>query len=411
MVDDARKLPDHVVKALALQMKQISPAMKAVQDLTNTPGIQSLMRTLAQQQEQTKRLVSSPAMQELLRTMDRHQEAMKRLLGPIEDLKRSGILAEMEKVRGISLALEAKFRMPALDELNRSIARYHDSPMFKALTQQTESARALSHAMESMHSPWIDRLEPLRSLDGFSSLQAIGQAIKAFPGFDERLSSLLRDQLGDWRDRITWPDNIFEDVVVRSQFYEQRGLNLALTEFPARAFAEGLELAELRTAPPTLVDLYGEPVPPADDEAEEDGLQRTNQAHEWLLRLETQIRQGIDTLMTAACGPDWPKHRMPNGMYDLWLDKQKKEVAAGKQPQPLIAYADFTDYAHIILRGDNWRQVFAPVFRREQDIRESLQRLYPIRLCTMHARIITQEDELLLYVEVKRIAKAVKQVI
>jgi hypothetical protein len=49
--------------------------------------------------------------------------------------------------------------------------------------------------------------------------------------------------------------------------------------------------------------------------------------------------------------------------------------------------------------------VFEPFFRRLEDVRESFQRLHPIRLDTMHARPITQDDELLLYVEARRLAR------
>jgi hypothetical protein len=44
-------------------------------------------------------------------------------------------------------------------------------------------------------------------------------------------------------------------------------------------------------------------------------------------------------------------------------------------------------------------------FGRPESVRESFQRLYPIRLDTMHARPITQDDELLLYVETRRLVK------
>ena len=75
---------------------------------------------------------------------------------------------------------------------------------------------------------------------------------------------------------------------------------------------------------------------------------------------------------------------------------------------PLISYADFSDYEKIICRRDNWRLVFGSFFGRMESVRESLQRRYPIRICTMHARPITNEDELLLYVEVKRLGKVFK---
>ena len=70
---------------------------------------------------------------------------------------------------------------------------------------------------------------------------------------------------------------------------------------------------------------------------------------------------------------------------------------------PLLAYADFTDYELIICRADNWREVFSQTFKRPESVRESFQRLYPIRICTMHARPITQDDELFLYVELRRL--------
>jgi hypothetical protein len=74
----------------------------------------------------------------------------------------------------------------------------------------------------------------------------------------------------------------------------------------------------------------------------------------------------------------------------------------------LIAYADFTDYEKIISRKDNWREVFVGFFNRPENARESLQRLYPVRHCTMHARAVTQEDELLMSVEIHRIVKATR---
>jgi hypothetical protein len=109
--------------------------------------------------------------------------------------------------------------------------------------------------------------------------------------------------------------------------------------------------------------------------------------------------------MTQAFGANWPRHRLPNGMYDQWLEKKRKAEQANGTDRPLVAYADFTDYALLICRSDNWREVFPMFFGRPESVRESFQRLYPIRLDTMHARPITQDDELLLYVETRRLVK------
>jgi hypothetical protein len=111
--------------------------------------------------------------------------------------------------------------------------------------------------------------------------------------------------------------------------------------------------------------------------------------------------------MTAAFGESWIKHRVPGDIRKGWEDKRGRARDAGEQERPLISYADFADYVVIITRRDNWDAVFKPVFRRAESVRESFQRLYPLRIATMHARSISQDDELFLYVEVKRLLSAI----
>lgn len=52
--------------------------------------------------------------------------------------------------------------------------------------------------------------------------------------------------------------------------------------------------------------------------------------------------------------------------------------------------------------------LFKSHFERFEDVRESFEWLHPIRVDTMHARPISQDEELLLYVEVKRIIDAIE---
>jgi hypothetical protein len=111
--------------------------------------------------------------------------------------------------------------------------------------------------------------------------------------------------------------------------------------------------------------------------------------------------------MTVAFGPAWFDHQMPNGMIEKWIEKRDKARANGEPDQPLINFADFTDYVLIIQKRDNWSKVFEATFRRAEDIRESFYRLFPIRIVAMHSRIVTLDDELLLKVESRRVLKAI----
>ena len=64
----------------------------------------------------------------------------------------------------------------------------------------------------------------------------------------------------------------------------------------------------------------------------------------------------------------------------------------------------------MICKQDNWREVFAPFFQRPEFFREAMQRLHQPRIETMHARPITQEDELYIYVEIRRLVRTFKTV-
>jgi hypothetical protein len=108
-------------------------------------------------------------------------------------------------------------------------------------------------------------------------------------------------------------------------------------------------------------------------------------------------------------GDKWMKQQIPKVMLDNWQDKREAALNAGEPERPLIDYADFTDYKSIVERGDNWREAFKVIFERPEDVRESLQRLQPVCVATMHARFITRDDEMMLIVETKRLQKAMKK--
>jgi hypothetical protein len=107
-----------------------------------------------------------------------------------------------------------------------------------------------------MRAPWLDAQNTLRSMGGFVELQRIGLSLSNLPSFNSDLTERLRLNLGDWRAVIEWPRDIFTDVAVRTAFYESRGLDLRLTDFPAAAFEQGAALAGLTASPPALLELY-----------------------------------------------------------------------------------------------------------------------------------------------------------
>ena len=323
-------------------------------------------------------------------------------LGPFEDLRRSFRIGSIASKT--AAALEEQFRLPAVEETGALLGTLGLAT--RAAMDFQVHGDEVRKAIEATNAPWLNIKDEVRSLAGFVELQDIGHVLNTTPDFGSLSADRLRPYLGDWRASIDWPPEIVTNPFVRSDFYLKRGLDPALTDFPAAAFDRALTVAGIKRPPPPRLDDYDRAgAPPADDE--ETGLQRNNAAHDHLQRFETQVRRFIDRMMTAALGENWIRHRVDGSMREQWKDKRDKALARGEPEKPLIAYADFTDYEKIIVRKDNWKEVFESVFQRKTSVQESWQRLYPIRVCTMHARIITQDDELFLHSETLRLLRAI----
>jgi len=355
------------------------------------------------------------AIRQMMKDFDHCNMAMGSALGSIEELccaraaySDSLLFRAADEARQAIAGFESRFRLPEMTEIGRLMAEYKTCQISEAFSMHTEQAERLHQAMESMCTPWLDAHKEIPSIIGFAELQRIGYSLQNMPTFDEKLAASLRINLGDWRDPITWRPEIFTNLSARSEFYASLGFNPDLTDFPMPAFKQSLNLAGLIPEPSSIDDRYTNSIPtPSDEDELDEGLTRTNMAHDRLLRFESRLRAFIDEKMKLAFGSDWPKHRLPNGMFDQWQEKKRKAELADAREHPLLAYADFTDYVPVICREDNWRSVFAPFFKRKESVRESFQRLYPIRVDTMHARIITQDDELFLCVETLRLERII----
>jgi hypothetical protein len=332
-------------------------------------------------------------------------------LGALAQTQVAALVGPLDEVRRIEDHLRT-FALPAVDAARRLSSFYFGAIEPTALAQLRDYSSSIARAMACVGTPWLDVQNQLSSISAFSELQRIGLSVNAFPAFDRQLADGLRQSLGDWRDVIEWPKNLASDAIARTSFYHDRGLDLGLTDFPEPAFRESASLAGLDyTPPPFLPEFYvpGEEQAQESADDDEEGFRRTNAAHDRLQRFESHLRRFIASRMREAFGEDWIRHNIPGEMRDKWTYKKETAAKAGEADWPLIAYADFTDYLTIVTRNDNWNTVFKQYFARPESVRESFQRLNPIRLCTMHARLITQDDELYLLVETKRILKAIEQ--
>lgn len=325
--------------------------------------------------------------------------------GSVGDLSRlasykidPGLTRAIEAAAASAKHYEALFRLPKTVEL----MRLADDGFSKiAMAQRVFGTAAnLQQSMRAMQSPWLQS-DALRSAAAFSELVAIGRGVTLMSPYDQALSDTIRHGLGDWRNAAIPPVDRLLPVADRTAYYVEQGYDVGLTDFTDAAFEESLQIGGLSSDEDVVEELG------LDADQFDRGLARAQEAFVRLQRFEVEMRRFIEDVMTRAYGSKWMRQQLPAGMFEKWQEKKANAEVDGRDEAPLIQYADFTDYMAIMDRGDNWKLVFKPIFRRQENMRESFQRLFPVRIATMHARVVSPDDRLLLLVETRRLLKAI----
>lgn len=298
------------------------------------------------------------------------------------------------------------YRLPFIDELAKFNRTLVLPKGFEAIIpDKNYFLSKLEAQMGSMQSPWVDFENASASIRSFTEIQAVGVAVNRFDPYSIDACKFLRSELGDWREPLIISDEEVVDFKSRSSLYIERGFKTELAGFARSAFDETLSsagLIDVSTPSLQFVEL--------DESLDSEGLARNRRAFDLLMVFEIKVRKFIVESMRAHYGDDWFKSQLPANMLERWREKADTAVKNGARASAfeLIDYADFTDYKLIIERSDNWKCIFKYVFIRPENIRESFQRLFPVRIATMHARIITQEDEIFLFSETRRVLNAIE---
>lgn len=274
-----------------------------------------------------------------------------------------------------------------------------DTSAYKSFAPALVEIQSVAAALKG---PWVNRIYPELSAAGVTHIAALTAAAHAPTPFSVPTVATIREALGDWRDlRMPW--RLLPDATLRERFYLDHGFDSNLIQLPEPAFSQALVRTGLVRPPPSA--------PAAEQPADEEAVleHRMNRAYALFLRFERKLREFIDARMVTKCGMGWERHRCPgNGkIYQGWVAKRDAEVSNGISPQKLIHYIDFREYADLITKADNWREVFKDTFQREENVREAFARLGPVRVCTMHARAITKTEFTLAAAEITRLLIAI----
>ena len=114
-----------------------------------------------------------------------------------------------------------------------------------------------------------------------------------------------------------------------------------------------------------------------------------SEAYTLLRELEESLRKLIERTLSPLSS-NWWIERVPSDVRTNAEDRKRKNDRqwpwlTGTNLHP-IYYVDFPDYAKIIRKKDNWRDVFARVFKDEEFISVKLREVEPIRNAVAHSR-------------------------
>jgi hypothetical protein len=362
--------------------------------ILNQTQVQDQMRLASSPQAYSTQLAKSLSCNEGYLNSTAHHQALQGSLA-------TEIMEHQRRDAFLKTSL-ADFRIPQPYETAQLIKEYQLGSVASFAKNHSLFIPSQQSVFDSITTPWLHTDHANRSITGILELYGLSSALRTVNVFSPEFTDALRQDFGDWRDKITF-EAVFSDPVVRTDFYVDRGFNLLLTDFPEPAFYQVLERSGLED-----IDLdQFKTAPVKQDDSEEAGLQRANKCHDRIQRFERQLRQFIDKEMTRQYGSNWPKRRLQRNKFDEWQFKKQRAERNGEIIS-FIDMADFTDYEVIICKADHWREVFQTRFTTKESVRESLQRLYPIRIATMHSCIVTKEDELYLVAEVTRLTRALK---
>ena len=118
------------------------------------------------------------------------------------------------------------------------------------------------------------------------------------------------------------------------------------------------------------------------------------ESYELLKKFEQKLRHIIE-IELSKISSDWWKQRIPEDVRESALQRKKKNESPWAwimDQNPLIDYIDFADYAKIISRRDNWKQVFSNIFGNKDELVSKLKELEPIRNTIMHSRNLNKKQ-------------------
>ncbi len=216
--------------------------------------------------------------------------------------------------------------------------------------------------------------------------------------YDEAVRSLM----GGWRTRPDLPPSFWRDRRVRERHYRRAEVDSGLVAAPPLVAVEVMIESGLAAGgrdedgAVALFSFGGVSVSIRATDAQID-------AYRGVLAFERRLREFLAEKLLAHAGPKWFKQRVDQGVFAKAKGVRESALKSGEQSSALINYTELGELKDVILRKDNWEQVFEVIFVNRQRFDHDMLTLMAVRRPAAHARMVDSTQMLEALLVMKRL--------
>ena len=273
----------------------------------------------------------------------------KALMGEREGLRATDLEREYAKLFAPT-ATEALFK-----EMERATSSYETiaglssrAPDLEQLWTEHAGQGELARAM-TLATPWIDKIDPLRSFEAFGVATNVGQLVQAMSRGTGALGD-LDSILGGWyppADFFRW------DEPSRLLAYQSVGVDMRIFDIPAFAYAQvAREVGIAPSRRPYLPTNKSQHAPRRADSLNAAAGQQVK-------RIELLMRAEIARRGEVVFGAGWTLVLIPPRVMKRLL-KVQSERKVGRSPA-ILDHSYFSDLVEIIAQEGVWEKLFSDV--------------------------------------------------
>lgn len=270
-----------------------------------------------------------------------------------------------------------------------AIARQHGD-LQTALAEISNSISATGRALQ-LAQPTLS-IHALATIDSFGSLRLTGKRLAAFAAISDtygfgalhrRTSEAL---LGSWHTDFNLPNRYWDDFAFRRELYRESEVDTGLIEADPEtaleiAIASGAIVGEIIEQGRYIIGHTATGLLTLTTE------NLATDIYELVGVIESALRRLLSRKLSEVAGPKWFRQRVPGALVAKARETRERSLKAGEEWAPYIEFLTLGELMDVVLRADNWEEVFEPIFRNRDWFKRDIEVISVARNPNAHYRV------------------------